>query len=67
MIDTIDVRILILHNELFITWNEKDEKKKVGIFSIFSKTNLPKLELFQNLCFRIAVFAFCSSSIIVSM
>ncbi len=40
--------------------------KKSGIFFAFcSKTNLPKLELFQNLCFRIALLAFCSSSIIV--
>ncbi len=48
--------------------SETKKKKKGGIFSAsWSKTNLPKLELFQNLCLRIALFAFCSSSIIVSV
>ncbi len=46
---------------------KKKMKKKGGIFSAYcSITNLWKLKLFQNLCFRIALFAFCFSSIIVS-
>ncbi len=67
MIDIMDIRILILDNKLFITRNKKNEKKGGTFSASCSKTNLPKLELFQNLCYRIALFTFYSSSIIVSV
>ncbi len=39
-----------------------------GIFSCSCpKRNLPKLELFQNLCLRIALFTFHCTSIVVSI